>query len=160
MWALCLFASVAVVVAGCNSKETAMDSAYFQEFATRYTAAWSSQDPASVAEFFAEDGSLQINDGVPSVGRAAITSTARSFMTALPDMVLTMDEVAIQGEHVIYRWTLDGTNTGPGGTGNKIHISGHEEWAFGPDGLIAKSLGHMDEAEYQRQLEGGRNGGH
>ena len=145
-----------VTLTGCNSEETAMDSSQLKDFGKRYTAAWNSQNAASVAEFFAEDGSLQINDGAPSSGRAAITATAQSFMTSLPDMVLTMDGVAVEGKYVVYRWTLDGTNTGPGGTGNQAHISGYEEWVLGPDSLITKSLGHMDEVEYQRQLEKGR----
>lgn len=42
--------------------------------------------------------------------------------------------------HVEYHWTLEGTNTGPGGTGHKVRISGYEEWKFGPDGLIEDSL--------------------
>jgi len=29
------------------------------------------------------------------------------------------------------------------------------EWTIGPDGLIAESKGHFDEAEYQRQLKSG-----
>ncbi len=53
----------------------------------------------SVAAFFAEDGSLKINDGSPHVGRAAITAAAQSFMTALPDMVLTMDGASVEGDH-------------------------------------------------------------
>jgi hypothetical protein len=147
-------ALVAAALGGCRSEETSMDTTRLTEFASRYTAAWSSGAAASVAEFFAEDGSLQINDGAPAVGRAAITSTARNFMSTLPDLVLAMDEVVPREGGAIYRWTLDGTNTGPGGTGNAVHISGYEEWTFGPDGLIARSLGHMDEAEYQRQLAG------
>ena len=150
-----LTAIISIALFGCAAKEKAMDQDGLTEFAARYTAAWSSRDAASVAAFFAEDGSLQINDGEPSVGRAALTATAQSFMTALPDMVLTMDEVTHQRDQAVYRWTLDGTNTGPGGTGNVIHVSGYEEWTFGPDGLIAKSLGHMDSAEYQRQLAEG-----
>jgi hypothetical protein len=51
--------------------------------------------------------------------------------------------------------TLTGTNTGPGGTGKAVRISGYEEWTLGADGLIATSLGHFDEAEYQRQLKEG-----
>ena len=47
-----------------------------------------------------------------------------------------------------------GTNTGPGGTGRPVRISGYEEWTFGPDGLVARSLGHFDAAEYQRQVDG------
>jgi hypothetical protein len=55
----------------------------------------------------------------------------------------------------VYRWTLVGTNTGPGGTGHRVRISGFEEWTIGADGLIADSLGQFDAAEYQRQLERG-----
>lgn len=132
-----------------------MDDAELRDFATRYTAAWCSQAPASVASFFAESGSLTVNDGEPAVGREAITEVAHGFMTAFPDMVVEMDDIAVEGEHAIYRWSLTGTNTGPDGTGNAVHISGYEEWTIGADGLIAASLGHFDEAEYQRQLESG-----
>ena len=65
------------------------------EFARRYTDAWCSQDPARVAENYAPDGSLTINDGAPSVGRAAITEAARSFMVAFPDMQVLMDDLVV-----------------------------------------------------------------
>ena len=126
-----------------------------RDFARRYTEAWCSQDPARVAENYARDGSLTINDGPPSVGRAAITEAARSFMVAFPDMQVLMDDVLAKGENAEYHWTLVGTNTGPGGTGHRVRISGFEEWAIGDDGLIATSLGHYDQAEYDRQLEHG-----
>ena len=126
-----------------------------KDFATQYTAAWCSQNAASVASFFADNGSLKINSGEPSVGRAAITAAAQGFMSAFPDMVVTMDDVSGDGGSAVYRWTLTGTNTGPGGTGNAVRISGFEEWTIGADGLILKSLGHFDDAEYQRQLKAG-----
>lgn len=126
-----------------------------REFAARYTAAWCSQDAASVAAFFSQNGSLTINGGVPATGRRAITEAAQSFMTALPDLKLHMDDVVQTQGGTIYRWTLEGTNSGPGGSGNRIHISGYEEWQLGADTLIAKSLGHFDADEYQRQIEHG-----
>jgi hypothetical protein len=129
-----------------------------QDFATRYTAAWCSQDPASVASFFAEDGSLTINDDAPAVGRAAITEAARGFMTAFPDMVVAMDSLYVEEGVIEYHWTLTGTNTGPEGTGKAVRIGGHEEWTLGAGGLIAESKGHFDEAEYRRQLEHGVGG--
>jgi len=131
-----------------------MDSAKLNEFATRYTAAWCSQNAASVASFFAEDGSLKINEGSPFVGRAAITLAAQGFMTAFPDMVVKMDSLSVEGSRITYRWTLTGTNTGPGGTGKAVRISGYEEWRIDA-GLIAESRGHFDEAEYQLQLKMG-----
>ncbi len=126
-----------------------------REFARRYTAAWCSGDPASVAAHYAADGSLTINDGEPSVGRAAITDAAQSFMTAFPDMEVLLDDVLVDDDGTEYHWTLVGTNTGPGGTGNRVRISGFEEWTIGADGLIAASLGHFDQAEYDRQLAEG-----
>ena len=129
-----------------------MDAAKLPEFGAQYTAAWCSQNAGRVATFFAESGSLKINEGTPSVGRRAISAAAQAFMTAFPDMVVTMDNVSLDDGRVLYRWTLTGTNTGPGGTGKAVRVSGYEEWTFGPDGLIAESKGHFDEAEYNRQL--------
>ena len=132
-----------------------MNPQEMREFATRYTAAWCSQNAASVAAFFAESGSLKINDGGPAVGRRAITASAQAFMTAFPDMVVAMDGLDGEGQHAIYRWTLTGTNTGAGGLGNSVRISGYEEWMIGADGLIAASKGHFDEAEYNCQIKAG-----
>lgn len=86
-------------------------------FATRYAAAWSSQNPASLASFYAENGSLTVNGGTPSVGRAAITATAQGYMTAFPDMLVKMDKVSQDASHAVFHWTWTGTNTGPGGNG-------------------------------------------
>jgi hypothetical protein len=131
------------------------DSDRLLDFGRRYTEAWCSQDPASVAEHYAPEGSLTINGGPPSVGRAAITEAARSFMIAFPDMRVLMDDLRVQDGSIEYHWTLIGTNTGPGGTGNRVRITGFEEWTMGDDGLIAESQGHYDQAEYDRQLEHG-----
>ena len=129
-----------------------------REFAQRYTAAWCSQDAPSVAKFFSPEGSLTINGGTPAVGREAITQAAQGFMTAFPDLVVMMDNLLDHGEKVIYKWTLTGANSGPGGTGKRVRISGFEEWQFGSDGLVAESQGRFDAAEYQRQVEHGVDG--
>jgi predicted ester cyclase len=76
-------------------------------------------------------------------------------MTAFPDMTVILDGVLSQKNRAVYRWTLVGTNTGPGGTGHRVRISGFEIWQIGADGLIAESRGHFDSDAYQRQLERG-----
>jgi len=148
-------------------------------FAQRYAQAWCSQNPERVAAFFAENGSLSVNDGPPAVGRAAIAKEAQGFMTTFPDMIVTMDKVVHDAEGTKFHWTLTGTNTGPGGTGKRVRISGYELWKIDNgaggsratwtgkpervdeqggesinDGLIAKSQGHFDSADYKRQLRG------
>jgi nuclear transport factor 2 (NTF2) superfamily protein len=124
-------------------------------FAKRYTEAWCSQDAARVAAYYSPAGSLSVNGGPPAVGREAITGVAQGFMTDFPDMKVLMDDLSVQGNRAVYRWTLIGTNTGPGGGGKRVRISGYEEWRIGADGLIAESRGYFDSAEYQRQLERG-----
>ena len=124
------------------------------KFAARYAKAWCSQNPESVAAFFAERGSISINNGPPAVGRAAIAKEAEAFMTTFPDMIVTMNKVARDEDGTKFHWTLTGTNTVPGGTGKKIRISGYELWQIGSDGLIAKSSGNFDVADYERQLRG------
>src|SRR5207248_2879313 len=128
-------------------------------FAQRYAKAWCSQNPESVAAFFAERGSISINNGPPAVGRAAIADVARGFMATFPDMVVTMDKLVRDEEGTKFHWTLTGTNIGPGGTGKRVRISGYELWQIGDDGLIAESLGHFDAADYKRQLKHGADVG-
>jgi predicted ester cyclase len=143
---------------GCRARGNQMDDTQLREFGARYAAAWSSQNAASLAALYAEGGSLKVNEDAPAVGRTAITAKARGFMSAFPDMVVRMDEISREGGHVVFRWTWTGTNTGPGGTGRAVRISGYEQWTLDPDGLIVESKGHFDETEYQRQVRGGSNG--
>ena len=125
------------------------------EFAKRYAEAWCSQNPEKVAAFFGENSSLKVNDGAPAIGRAAIAEVARGFMRDFPDMMVTFDKLEPRGDRTTFHWTLIGTNTGPGGTGNRVRISGNELWKIDGDGLIAGSQGHFDAAEYERQLKHG-----
>jgi uncharacterized protein (TIGR02246 family) len=132
-----------------------MNSENLSEFATRYAQAWCSHNPERVAEFFAENGSLSVNDGPPAVGRAAIAEIAGGFMRDFPDMVVTFDKLEPRGNATAFHWTLTGTNTGPGGTENRVCISGYELWSIDNDRLIAESKGHFDTAEYERQIKHG-----
>jgi predicted ester cyclase len=122
-------------------------------FAERYAKAWCSQNPESVAEFFAQRGSISINNGPPALGRVAIAREAQAFMTTFPDMIVTFDKLEPRGNRTAFHWTLTGTNAGPGGTGNHVRISGYELWKIDNHGLIAESKGHFDAAEYERQVK-------
>jgi len=77
-----------------------------RSFAEAYTAAWCSQDAARVAAFYAEDGSLSVNEAAPAVERAAITAVAQGFMTAFPDMQVYLDELRLEEDHARYHWAL------------------------------------------------------
>jgi hypothetical protein len=127
------------------------DQARIRDFARSYTEAWCSHDPARVAAHYVPGGTIAVNGGEPTVA----TEVAASFISAFPDIEVFLDDVVCKDETVEYHWTFTGTNTGPGGTGHAVRISGFEEWTFADDGLVAESQGHYDQDEYDRQLEHG-----
>ena len=124
-------------------------------FARSYAQAWCSKRPDFVAMYFTENGSLQVNDGDPANGRDAISKVAQGFMTDLPDMMVHFDSLVTKSNATEFYWTLIATNSGPGGTGNKVKLSGYELWQLDSLGLIKSSLGRFPTEEYTRQLEFG-----
>jgi predicted ester cyclase len=132
-------------------EQMTQDEARVREFARSYTDAWCSHDPTKVAAHFVPGGTIAINGGDPT----EVTEVARSFIDAFPDIQVFMDDVVLNEETVVYHWTFTGTNTGPGGTGQAVRISGFEEWTFGDDGLVVESRGTYDQDDYDRQLQHG-----
>lgn len=127
---LCLVAAMVAILAwlsACSTEDKQTESEDLTDLAVLYAEAWSSQDPEAFSMFYAENGSLRVNDGEPSVGRDAIEETARSFMVAFPDMVVRL-----------------------------VDLEGYEQWTLAEDGLILESRGYYDEAEYERQLNTSR----
>ncbi len=125
------------------------------DFGGKYAAAWSGQNAEAHAKFFSPNGSQIVNNGTPAVGHDAIAKVAQGFMDAFPDMLVTCDSLPTTLKGVEFHWTLTGTNTGPGGTGKKVHISGVEILQFDRNGSITESNGSFDEKEYNRQLKYG-----
>jgi steroid delta-isomerase-like uncharacterized protein len=145
--AVCLLA-----LAACATKEAAMDREQLEDFATRYAAAWSGGDPEAWAEFYAEDATFRINEGGTARGRAAIAAVAGGYMEAFPDMRIDLERLVPTEDGAEFHWRWTGTNTGPGGSGRPVDMTGYEEWTFSADGLIQAMQGHFDEAEYARQM--------
>lgn len=129
----------------------ALDHARIQELARSYADAWCSHDPARVASHFVPGGTIAVNGGEPTEA----AEVARSFVAAFPDIEVFMDDLVFGADTVEFHWTFTGTNTGPGGTGNAVRITGHEEWVLSDDCLVVESQGHYDQAEYDHQIEHG-----
>lgn len=147
---LTIFLIILAIMTGCKSDKSEYDK--MVEFGQKYTNAWNSKNPVKMASFYAEDGTLVVNGGTPAIGRKQIAQTAQSYMEAFPDMELTMDSLTVEHGKYRYHWTFKGTNTGPGGTGNKVDFSGFEEWTMSAQGLVKESIGSYDASDYERQL--------
>ena len=121
-----------------------------KQFAAGYAKAWCSKNPDRVSAFYARNATISVNGGPPT----PIAEVARGFIRDFPDMVVTFDKLENTPNGIEFHWTFIGTNTGPGGTGHKVRISGYELWKIGNDGLISESKGNFDAADYERQRKG------
>jgi len=117
--------------------------------AARYTEAWNSGQPGSVAAFFSPDGTISINGGEPWRGRTGVADMAAGFYADVPNLHLVCDGVRASGNHAIYLWTFTGTHAT---TGRQLRVSGWEEWDLDDAGLIKRSLGNFDADDYARQV--------
>jgi hypothetical protein len=70
-------------------------------------------------------------------------------------MIVRYDSLVSKSNGTEFHWTLIATNTGPGGTGNKVKVNGYEFWQLDENGFIRNSQGHFPSEEYNRQLEFG-----
>ena len=94
------------------------------EFAAAYTAAWNTGRPEAVAAFFAAEGAITINDGVPWEGRDRVAQMAAGFYADIPDLNLVCDGLRTSGDHLVYLWTFTGTHAG---TSKAVKVLAWEE---------------------------------
>lgn len=119
-----------------------------QSIAAKYTEAWNSGRPDSVAAFFSPQGEISINGGEPWRGREGVVNMAAGFYTDVPDLRLVCDAVRASKDHAVYLWTFTGTHAT---TNRELDVSGWEEWDLDEAGLIERSRGNFDVEEYSRQ---------
>lgn len=125
------------------------DRQQIEKLAREYTEAWCSRDPSRVAAHYVPDCMIAINGG----DAAGIADVAEAFIAAFPDIQVFMDDLVLREDGTVeYRWTFTGTSAE---TGKSVRLPGLEEWTIAPGGLIAASLGHFDQTEYDRQVEHG-----
>ena len=128
------------------------DRGQIEELARSYTEAWCSRDPARVAARYvpAERSPSTVET------RPGSHDVAQGFIAAFPDIQVFMDDLVLRDNGAVeYRWTFTGTSAE---TGQGVRIPGYEEWTIAEDGLIAESLGHFDQDEYDRQVPEGAGG--
>ncbi|SDP07955.1 ester cyclase [Desulforhopalus singaporensis] len=124
-----------------------------------YIAGWNSHDAATCASHF--DKEIVFYDatvGKPVSGPANVRKEiVESFMTAVPDLKLEREnEVLVQDDSVIWKWSFSGTNTGDWSDGTKatnkrFKINGLT-WMKIKDGKIVYSGDFYDAYGFYQQL--------
>jgi steroid delta-isomerase-like uncharacterized protein len=90
------------------------------------------------------------------VGADAHKERIQGYRTAMPDMVVTAHDVVAQGDRVVIRWSVRGTNDGELGgmppTGKTVEITGLSMDRFDDDGKLVETWDQWDNAGFMAQL--------
>ncbi|MPZ50802.1 MAG: DUF4440 domain-containing protein [Dehalococcoidia bacterium] len=112
-------------------------------------------DAAGFDRYYAEDVVYFGNDGEIR-GRENVKAYLQGFMTALPDIKLTVEDIFGEGDRVFSRARLEGTNTGEFNgmppTGRRIDVRWIMNVCRVQDGKIAEEWEILDQLEIMRQL--------
>ncbi len=89
------------------------------------------------------------------VGIDAFKERITNMRTNYPDLNITVEELIVKDDRIVWRWIITGTNTGPIGdlppTGKKVRIEGVGILRV-VDGKIVERLPYWNEATMLRQL--------
>jgi steroid delta-isomerase-like uncharacterized protein len=114
-----------------------------------------SHDASGFDRYYAEDVVYYGNDGEIR-GRENVKAYLQGFLTALPDIKLTVEDIFGEGERVFTRTRLQGTNTGQFNgmppTGKRIDVRWIMNAARVRDGRIVEEWEICDHLEIMRQL--------
>ena len=87
---------------------------------------WNQGSEEAIDRFISEDA--EGNDPNFGIGRQGFKSQWRKWRDAFPDIHFEIEEIIAEGETVVARWTLTGTQTGPflgiPATGRTIRVGG------------------------------------
>lgn len=153
----CLFTLIAIsLMAGASCQQKTNSDEEIKALAEKYLKVMNGGDLSLFDEILSPQYVLHLADGTETIGIDAMKEEITSLRTMFPDVNMTFDELIIEGDKVVTRWTVTGTNTGPMGglppTGKEIKFSGvnignivdgkvREEWEFYNQAMMYVQLG-------------------
>ncbi len=119
-------------------------------------AGWNGKNLTVVDSFMAEPFTRRVNNVTTASNRKELAANMQVYITAFPDLHLTIDDVVATEDHVILNWTITGTNTGIFGeiqaTGKKVKVSGITRMDFNELGKIVYEDVFFNELSLLQQL--------
>jgi steroid delta-isomerase-like uncharacterized protein len=129
---------------------TDANKAIIREF---FEQVWNQGDEAAIDRFIAENASG--NDPDFGVGREGFRRQWREWQEAFPDLHFAIEEIVAEGDIVVARWTLTGTQRGPflgiPPTGRTIRVGGMSMDRL-QDGILVSGFDGWDNLGLRQQL--------
>lgn len=146
---------------GTTEQRATLDREFVDDFARRYEEAWTSHDPARVADMCTEDV-VWADPALaePMRGRDGVRRFVAATLRMAPDFVAPATDrpfISPTEPRVLLPYRMSGTMTGPfefmnlEPTGRSFEIDGVDSWQM-RDGLIARYNTYYDSIEMAQQL--------
>ena len=114
---------------------------------------WNAGDEAAIERFIAAEAAG--NDPDFGIGREGFKQQWRNWRQAFPDLHFEVEELVAEGDTVVSRWTLTGTQTGEflgiAPTGRKIRVAGMSLDHL-KDGVLISGFDGWDNLGLRQQL--------
>ena len=126
------------------------------EYEQSWVAALNRGDAAAAHGIFAPDCVIHINGGdKPDLSVTEFVGLVSALLSAFPDLQLRIEDAAVAGDKVAFRWSAEGTHSGAFGplaaTGRLVVVNGlildHVS-----DGKVAERWEVWDQAGLMQQL--------
>lgn len=125
------------------------------EVARQYLDVWNTKDLNQFDDYANHDVVHHWGQGVDTIGLEDLKASTDAFFVAFPDVEMTFDDVIVEGNMVVIRWTLTGTQTGPffgiEPTGNAAEWTGINIYRI-ECGKVAESWGEADGVGLRQQI--------
>lgn len=122
-----------------------------------YDEVWNQGNTDFVFQVFADEYVRHdLRPGNPTQGAAGQKQVADDFRAAFPDLKHETEFLVGEGDMVVARWTMQGTNTAPWGqaapTGKFVKMSGVNIFRF-ENGKVVEIWNHRDDLGMMQQLD-------
>jgi steroid delta-isomerase-like uncharacterized protein len=116
---------------------------------------WNAKNPALIPELFAPTVAMHTPDGVLN-GLDGASMLLQAYSTAFPDFRLVIDDLIADADKVAFRWTFNGTNSGPlagiPASGKQVSVSNNVGIFRIADGKVNESRLCWDKYALLQQL--------
>lgn len=139
---------------GVNSDKTAVG--FTTTFESYVESVWNDQNMDTLKKISSEKYSRNLNGIEIAVNQSEMEAYLNIYFKGFPDVKVTVENQAVNGNRLFAKWTFTGTNTGVFGesaaTGKKVNVSGYSELTFDQEGKIIHEDCYYNELELLQQL--------
>lgn len=136
--------------------ELAMEEQLTAHLGTLIDSCWNDQNLKTFGDLATADFIRNLNGISVAKNTNEMEAHIEVFLTAFPDLEISVEESEVKGDKIFFLWQATGTNTGVFGevaaTGKKVKINGLSHLYFDDSGMLYREDVYFNELDLLQQL--------